>query len=98
MLDLPITQQGHPPLDTCHKTHSGVTVHMPGCACAGPSEVVEIKDAAGNVTERRVVKVVDHVMVHEAGSGTTYLSLEDARLAGFISVGRTTKPAGPPLV
>ena len=86
MTELPHLQPHEAPLDGCHRTHSGVAVHvMPGCVCDTPAGSVDVRDSAGNVVEKRPVKLSSHVMVHDANGDTRSLSLEDARLAGFIS-------------
>ena len=86
MTELPHLQPHEPPLDVCHRNHSGVAHHiLPGCTCDNPSGTVPIRDAAGKVIEHREVKLSNHVMVHDANGDTRSLSLEDARLAGFIS-------------
>lgn len=80
MTDLPILAQGHAPLDGCHQTFSGVAIHvMPGCECAGPSVMVDIKDQAGNVVGEHEVKVPDHLNSTEGN-----ISLDQARNMGLI--------------
>lgn len=86
MHELPTIGQGHAPLDVCHRTHSGVAIHlMPGCVCGGPSQLLDVVDKDGNVIGQHEVKVANHVNVHEAGGKTRSISLEQARNAGHIS-------------
>lgn len=86
MSELPHLEQHAAPLDVCHKVHSGVAVHvMPGCTCDTPTGSVDVRDAAGNIVERRPVKLANHVMVHEANGDTKSISLDQARNAGYIN-------------
>lgn len=85
MTELPHLEPHAAPHDTCHRTHSGVAVHrLPACVCDTPTGSVDIKDAAGNIMERRPVKLANHVMLHEANGETRSISLEQARQAGYI--------------
>lgn len=84
MEELPTIQPGHPPMDVCHRTHSGVAIHvMPGCSCSGPTQMLDILDGEGNKIGEHPVKVPNHVNLHEDGKHRS-ISLEQARQAGFI--------------
>lgn len=73
-MDLPTILMGHPPLETCHKSPSGVAVHvMPGCACPGPL----------NATDAGPVRVPNHVTIWENGEARS-ISIEEARAAGLV--------------
>jgi len=85
-VELPMLAQGHAPaIDGCHKTHSGVPTHvLPGCVCAGPSVMVDIKDKAGNKIGEHEVKVPNHVNVSDNHGTMRNISLDQARTAGYI--------------
>lgn len=88
MTELPHIAAGHAPLDTCHRMHSGVAVHvMASCTCDAPRQTIPaVKDKNGNIVrpEHEVV-VANHVTVHEANGGTKSISLDQARNAGYIN-------------
>lgn len=82
MSDLPTVPQGHAPLDVCHKTFSGVAIHvMPACECAGPRQTIAaVEDLNGNtVRPEYEVVVPNHVNSSEGN-----MSLEQARNMGLI--------------
>lgn len=82
--DLPMLAQGHAPHDGCHRTHSGVAIHlMPGCKCGTPGVMVDIHDKDGNVVGEHEVKVPGHVNIVEGGKHRS-ITLDQARTAGLI--------------
>jgi hypothetical protein len=80
--DLPILAQGHAPLDGCHKTHSGVAIHvLPGCECAGPRQTIPaVKDIHGNIVRPEYDVVIPNHMNSSDGN----ISLDQARNMGLI--------------
>lgn len=82
MTDLPILAQGHAPLDGCHKTFSGVAIHvMPGCGCAGPRQTIPaMEDLNGNIVRPEYEVVVPNHLNSTDGN----ISLDQARNMGLI--------------
>ncbi|HEY2089056.1 MAG TPA: hypothetical protein VGH54_23910 [Mycobacterium sp.] len=86
MSELPVIAHGAAPLDGCHRTHSGVAIHvMPDCACSGPTQMLDVHDAQGQVVGQHAVKVANHVNVMGTDGKSTSISLEQARNAGYIN-------------
>jgi len=84
--DLPMLAQGHAPnTDGCHRTHSGVPIHViPGCTCPGPTVMTDMHDKDGNKIGEHATKAPNHVNYVESGKTST-LTLEQAHTMGLIA-------------